>query len=107
MKETILTTNTMQWQDIFSMRNVIIYFIIINLIGFFIMYLDKQKAKKGSWRIPEKTIFIVTALGGGFGTIAGMYTFRHKTKKLNFTIGLPFITILEIIFIVYFFVIQK
>lgn len=71
------------------------------------MWLDKQKAKKGKWRIPEKTIFIVTALGGGFGTITGMYVFHHKTKKLNFTIGLPFITILEIIFIVYFFIIKK
>lgn len=71
------------------------------------MWIDKQKAKKGKWRIPEKTIFVVTALGGGFGTIAGMYGFRHKTQKLNFTIGLPFITILEIIFVIYFFVIKK
>ena len=67
------------------------------------MYIDKQKAKKGKWRIPEKVIFIVTALGGGIGTISGMYVFRHKTKKLNFTIGLPFITILEIILIIYWF----
>ncbi len=66
------------------------------------MYIDKQKAKKGKWRIPEKTLFIITALGGGIGTIAGMYTFRHKTKKMIFVIGLPLITILEIIAIIYF-----
>lgn len=66
------------------------------------MYIDKQKAKKGSWRIKEMTIFVVTLLGGGIGTIAGMYMFRHKTKKLKFTIGLPTILIFEIILIVYF-----
>ncbi len=66
------------------------------------MWLDKRKAIKGSWRIPEKTLFIITALGGGIGTIAGMYTFRHKTQKLHFTIGLPTITILEIMAVIYF-----
>ena len=68
------------------------------------MWLDKSKAIKGSWRIPEKTLFIITAIGGGIGTIAGMYTFRHKTKKLNFVIGLPLITILEIILGIYYLV---
>ena len=84
-------------QEIFTTKNIIIYLISINIIGFLIMWLDKRKAIKGSWRIPEKTLFIITAIGGGIGTIAGMYTFRHKTKKLNFIIGLPLITILEII----------
>ncbi len=96
MLENAITIN-----EIFTVKNIIIYFIVINLFGFFIMWLDKRKAKKGAWRIPEKTLFIVTALGGGIGTIAGMYTFRHKTQKLNFVIGFPFITILEIIAIIY------
>lgn len=90
------------FQEIFTVQNIVIYFIVINLFGFFIMWLDKRKAKKGAWRIPEKTLFIVTALGGGIGTIAGMYTFRHKTQKIQFVIGFPFITILEIITILYF-----
>lgn len=90
------------FEEIFNIQNIIIYFVVINIIGFFIMWLDKQKAKKGAWRIPEKTLFIITALGGGIGTIAGMYTFRHKTQKLGFVIGFPFITILEIITIIYF-----
>lgn len=94
--------NTMSIQEIFTVQNIVIYFIVINLFGFFIMWLDKRKAKKGAWRIPEKTLFIVTALGGGIGTIAGMYTFRHKTKKIQFVIGFPFITILEIVTILYF-----
>lgn len=91
-------------EEIFSIQNILLYLLAINLFGFFIMWLDKRKAKKGSWRIPEKALFIVTALGGGIGTIAGMYTFRHKTQKLNFVIGFPFITILEMIAIVYWLV---
>ena len=89
-------------KNIFTMQNIIIYLIIINIIGFLVMYIDKQKAKKGKWRIPEKTIFIITVLGGGIGTISGMYAFRHKTQKSHFTIGLPTITILEIIGVIYF-----
>ena len=94
--------NTINLQEIFSMRNIIIYIIVINLFGFFIMWLDKRKAKKGKWRIPEKTLFIITGLGGGIGTIAGMYTFRHKTQMLGFVIGFPLITILEIIAVIWF-----
>lgn len=88
-------------EEIFSTKNIILYFIIINIIGFLIMYIDKRRAKKGKWRIQEKTLFIVTALGGGIGTIAGMYTFRHKTQKVAFVIGFPLITILEIITVIY------
>lgn len=88
--------------EIFTTKNIIIYFVVINLIGFLAMYIDKQKAKKGKWRIPEKTLFIITALGGGIGTIAGMYTFRHKTQKIAFVIGFPLITILEIIAVLYY-----
>ena len=87
--------------NIFTLKNILIYLVIINLIGFFMMWSDKIRAKWGKWRIPEQTLFIVTALGGGIGTIAGMYTFRHKTKKLKFTVGLPALVILEIVAIVY------
>ena len=52
----------MEMQNIFTVKNIIIYFIIINIIGFLVMYIDKQKAKKGKWRIPEKTLFIITAV---------------------------------------------
>ena len=89
-------------QEIFTVKNMVLYFVIINIIGFLIMYIDKQKAKKGKWRIPEKTLFIITALGGGIGTVAGMYTFRHKTQKIAFVIGFPAITILEILAVIYY-----
>ena len=84
-----------------EVKYVILYFIIINIIGLGIMALDKFKAQKGYWRTPEKTLFTVTLLGGGFGTIAGMYMFRHKTKKLKFTIGFPTILISEIVLVIY------
>ena len=82
-------------------ENFWIYLIIINVIGFAAMWLDKRKAQHGEWRTPEKTLFTITLLGGGIGTILGMYTFRHKTKKLYFTIGFPVILIAEIILVIY------
>ncbi|MBQ3415232.1 MAG: DUF1294 domain-containing protein [Clostridia bacterium] len=88
--------------EIFTIKNVILYLLVINIIGFLAMLIDKKKAQKGAWRIPEKTLFIITLLGGGIGTIAGMYMFRHKTKKLIFTIGFPTILISEIVLAVYF-----
>lgn len=89
------------WQTARGHRIIIIYFLIINLIGFIMMALDKYKAKKGYWRIPENTLFLVTILGGGIGTILGMYKFRHKTKKMKFVIGFPTILGIEIILIIY------
>ena len=80
----------------------VIYLIVINILGFLVMGLDKHKAKMAERRIPENTLFTFTVLGGGVGTIAGMYTFRHKTQKIQFVIGFPVITILEIMTIIYF-----
>ena len=80
---------------------VILYVLLINCLGFGAMALDKFKAERARWRIPEKTLFTITLLGGGIGTIAGMYLFRHKTKKLYFTIGFPTILISEIALIIY------
>lgn len=88
--------------EIFTIKNIIIYLVAINVIGFLAMWIDKRKAENGKWRIQEKTLFMITILGGGIGTIAGMYTFRHKTQKLAFTIGLPAILILEIATVIYF-----
>ena len=79
------------------MKYFIIYLIIINLIAFLAMYIDKRRAKYGKWRIKEHTLFILAILGGSIGAIVGMYTFRHKTKKLRFVIGFPAILVCEII----------
>lgn len=80
----------------------VIYLIVINILGFWVMGLDKHKAKMAERRIPENTLFMFTILGGGVGTIAGMYVFHHKTKKMKFKVGMPLILILEILIFVYF-----
>lgn len=82
-------------------KYILIYLIIINLTGFIAMAIDKRRAKKGEWRIKEYTLLMITLLGGGIGTIAGMYTFRHKTKKLKFVIGFPTILIIEVFLVIY------
>ena len=63
--------------------------------------LIKLRLGGGSWRIPEKTLFTITVLGGGVGTILGMYAFRHKTQKPQFVIGFPTILICEIAIAIY------
>ena len=88
--------------NVIGVNNIIIYLLIINLIGFLAMGIDKLKAKKNWWRIPEGTLLMITILGGGVGSILGMYTFRHKTQKLYFTLGMPAIVILEIAIFLYF-----
>ena len=75
---------------------VIAWLVIINLVAFAIFGLDKKRAKKGQWRIPEKTLFLSAILGGSVGAILGMYIFHHKTKHWYFQIGIPAILILQI-----------
>ena len=89
----------MKIEELFSIQNIIIYVIAINLFTFFMMWLDKRKAKKGKWRIPENTLLILVLLGGEIGGIAGMYTFHHKTQKMKFVIGFPAILICQILLI--------
>ena len=74
-----------------------IYILVINIIGFGLMKLDKYYAIKGKYRISEKTFFIIATFLGSIGVYAGIYTFRHKTKRLNFTVMVPVLFILNII----------
>lgn len=71
------------------MKYLLIYLLVINAAGFLLMLIDKQKAKKNRWRIPEKTLFLTAIIGGSVGSLVGMYTFRHKTKHIQFTLGMP------------------
>lgn len=85
-----------------------VYLIIINAAGFLFMLIDKLKAQKDLWRIPERTLMTVALMGGSFGTLLGMNLFRHKTKKDNFRIGVPLILSVQIILAVLIFIyIQK
>lgn len=90
----------MDLQEMFSIRNIIIYVIAMNLFGFLIMWIDKKKAQHSKWRIKENTLFIIAALGGSIGTIIGMYTFRHKTQKTKFILGFPAIIIIQILVVI-------
>ncbi len=80
---------------------MISYLLIMNIVGLAVMGVDKAKAKHHRWRIPEKTLFLVSILGGSIGTWAGMYLFRHKTKHWYFVVGMPAILVLQIAIAVY------
>jgi len=75
---------------------LICYFLIVNLIGFLSMYVDKRRARKHLWRIPETTLFIIAIIGGSIGSIVGMHLFRHKTRHWYFVYGMPAILIIQI-----------
>ncbi len=77
------------------------YIILVNLIGFLLMGIDKRKAIKHAFRIPEATLFIIAIIGGSLGSIAGMYLFRHKTRHWYFVYGMPLILLLQIALILF------
>ena len=80
---------------------ILLYLIIVNAAAFLLMLADKQKAKRGAWRIPEKTLIGAAAIGGSIGALCGMYLFRHKTKHLKFTLGIPLILAVQIIAVIF------
>lgn len=84
------------------MKYLLVYLLIINALGFVLMLVDKFKAKKNLWRIPEATLMTVAALGGSVGSLLGMYTVRHKTKHLKFTVGIPVILSMQVVLAVFF-----
>lgn len=79
------------------MKPLLVYLFLINALGFLLMLADKYKARKNLWRIPESTLFAAALLGGSLGCLAGMYTVRHKTKHLSFTLGMPVILSVQIV----------
>ncbi len=70
-------------------KMILLYILIMNLVGIVMMKLDKSKAEKKAWRIPEKTLLGIAAIGGAVGIWTGMYVFRHKTKTWYFVMGVP------------------
>lgn len=75
----------------------IIYMVVMNIVGFLVMGADKMKARKHRRRVPERSIFIISIISGSVGVLAGMYTFRHKTRHMKFVIGIPVIIAAQII----------
>ena len=81
------------------LQYILIYLAIMNLVGFLLMGIDKAKAKRHAFRIPEATLFLVAAFGGSIGSIIGMYTFRHKTKHKTFVYGMPAILAAQLLIV--------
>lgn len=77
------------------------YFILVNFLGFLFMYIDKEKAKSGKWRIKESTLLSIALIGGSLGSYAGMKVFRHKTKHAKFKYGIPFIILIQLLIFLY------
>ena len=73
-----------------------VYAVVINLVLFAVMGIDKYKARNGLWRIPEKTLFGLALVGGSIGGILGMKVFRHKTKHNSFKFGFPAILLVQL-----------
>ena len=83
------------------LKYVLYYLAAINVVTFLVYGIDKWRAKRGAWRISEKTLFLLPILGGSIGAIAGMKVFHHKTKHWCFQYGLPLILILQIALVVW------
>ena len=80
---------------------LLVVLIVMNLLAFALMGIDKMKARRGSWRIPEKTLFLVTALFGALGGTLGMKVFRHKTKHWYFKWGFPALLAVQIVLLAF------
>ena len=78
-------------------KNIMMYLVAVNILAFICFGVDKQKAKTHQWRISENTLLGIAVCGGSLGAICGMRLFRHKTKHLKFTIGLPIILLVQAI----------
>lgn len=72
------------------------YLAAVNLVTFTVYGVDKAKARRGAWRVPEKTLFLLLLLGGSVGALLGMLVFRHKTKHWYFVWGIPLILLAQI-----------
>ena len=86
-----------------SLTLIILYLAIVNILGFALMGIDKRRARKMAFRIPEATLFAIAIIGGSLGSILGMLLFRHKTRHWYFRFGLPLILILQLALVVTMF----
>ena len=83
------------------MKTIILYLIGINVVTFLVYGLDKWKAKRDAWRISESTLLLLAAAGGSVGALLGMQIFRHKTKHVKFTVGVPVILLVQVALVIW------
>ena len=81
--------------------NIGMYLLAINILTFVVFGVDKYKAIKKQYRVPEETLFLLAVMGGSAGALAGMFMFRHKTRKWYFRIGIPCIWAVQILLLIY------
>ena len=82
---------------------ILLYLTIINAAAFLLMLIDKQKARRGAWRIPAATLIWIAILGGSIGSLIGMYFFRHKTRHLKFVLGIPVILFAQLALLIWLY----
>ena len=85
-----------------DIKELTIYLVFINVLTFLLYGIDKWKARRGKWRIPEETLIWLAIVGGSIGARLGMYLFRHKTKHKKFTLGIPAIFLIQMGLFYYF-----
>jgi len=85
-----------------DLKELTIYFVFINVLTFLLYGIDKWKARRGKWRIPEETLIWLAIVGGSIGALLAMYLFRHKTKHKKFTLGIPAIFLIQMGLFYYF-----
>ena len=78
-------------------KEIVIYLIVINMLTFGVYGIDKRKAIRKQWRVPERTLLFLAVIGGSIGALAGMQVFRHKTRHLKFKLGVPGILVVQVI----------
>lgn len=83
------------------MKYLLVYLVIINALTLLFMLVDKVKAKRNLWRIPERTLLSLCALGGSLGGLLGMKLFRHKTLHLRFSIGIPVMLAVHVVILIF------
>lgn len=82
--------------------DVLFYYILaVNVLAFSVYGMDKHKAKRNQWRVPESQLLLVAAVGGSVGALCGMYVFHHKTRKMKFRFGVPAILVIQILAVSY------
>lgn len=82
---------------------LLIYLELVNLLAFALFGIDKGRARRGRWRIPEATLLLTAVLGGSVGALGGMWLFRHKTRKPKFSVGVPVILGMQVLFFLLLF----
>ena len=85
------------FKELSSLQFILLWAGFVNLAGLLIMYIDKQRARRHAFRIPESSLFIIALIGGSIGSILGMWLFHHKTKKWYFRFGMPLILVLQVL----------